>query len=341
MKELKILAVVLFFTGLVYWGVEPYAHSVMHPEVAPADFNFMTESKAYNAEEIKKTQEDFDKIKDPSSGEAKSAKAALEHARKEADKINGFWNEVAKIDVKNGDPVQGEQTFAAAGCTGCHGLKVKGMPAPMDAATASAAFGVAPPDLSTAGYLYDKTFLAALIKNPTLALHVEGKFNDTHPFPMTAFFGAGGSDMNKEIADIVAYLVSIAPKKLSDKETFENACQRCHGVKYDKLAALSDPAALKKYMGSTPPDLSIIVRARSLEYLENFINDPQKELHGTSMPRVGLKQATQEQVVSYLESVGDSKKAEREDLGWKIMAYFLLMAVFATLWKLKIWKEVH
>ncbi len=40
MRELKILAVVIFFTAVVYWGVEPFAHSQMHPHVAPADFAF-------------------------------------------------------------------------------------------------------------------------------------------------------------------------------------------------------------------------------------------------------------------------------------------------------------
>ena len=40
MRELKILVVVLFFTAVVYWGVEPFAHSQMHPHVAPADFAF-------------------------------------------------------------------------------------------------------------------------------------------------------------------------------------------------------------------------------------------------------------------------------------------------------------
>ena len=40
MRELKILAVVVVLTLVTYWGVEPYAHAVMHPHVAPADFAF-------------------------------------------------------------------------------------------------------------------------------------------------------------------------------------------------------------------------------------------------------------------------------------------------------------
>ncbi len=118
MRELKILAVVIFFTAVVYWGVEPFAHSQMHPHVAPADFAF----------------------KDLGASE------------------------------KKGDATKGAETFLSAGCTGCHGISALGMPAPMDNASASATFGVVPPDLSSAGAIYDKNFLAALIKNPTKAL---------------------------------------------------------------------------------------------------------------------------------------------------------------------------
>ena len=40
MRELKILAVVVVLTLVTYWGVEPYAHSIMHPHVSAADFTF-------------------------------------------------------------------------------------------------------------------------------------------------------------------------------------------------------------------------------------------------------------------------------------------------------------
>lgn len=163
------------------------------------------------------------------------------------------------------------------------------MPAPMDAAAASASFGVVPPDLSTAGLIYDKNYLSALIKDPTKALKVQHKFNEEKPHPMIAFYGLGG-DIDQEIADIVAYLQSVAPQKLSDKEVFANACQRCHDMKYDKVFSATDKKTLTAYMGTLPPDLSIIIRAKSYEYLEIFINDPQKNLEGTSMPRVGLTQ---------------------------------------------------
>ena len=40
MRELKILAVVVAFTLITYWGVEPYAHHEMHPEKPAPDYTF-------------------------------------------------------------------------------------------------------------------------------------------------------------------------------------------------------------------------------------------------------------------------------------------------------------
>lgn len=288
MKELKILGIVIFFTLVVYVGVEPFAHSQMHPHVAPADFAF----------------------KD------------------------------LPAQTKTGNAAKGAENFMNAGCVGCHGLKSQGMASPFDDATASASFGVVPPDLSTAGYLYDANFLAALIKNPIHALKVEHKFDENRLHPMTQFYGLGG-DIDQEIADIVAYLKSIAPKELSDKEVFENACKRCHSMKYADEKSNTETVALTKYMGSTPPDLSMMIRSKGREYLETFINNPQKQLKGTAMPRVGLTKESQEQVVSYLEKTGDRKKDERDALGVKVIGFMVIFTILAYLWKVKIWRDVH
>lgn len=288
MRELKILAVVVFFTILTYIGVEPFAHSQMHAHIDNVDYKYS---------DLKPTG-------------------------------------------KKGDAIKGKETFMNAGCIGCHGVKSQSMPAPMDAAAASASFGVVPPDLSTAGALYDETFLANLITNPTHALMLEHKFNDKKPFPMSSFMGLGG-DINQEVADIVAYLKSIAPKKLDEKEVFVDACGRCHNVKYDGWKRPSDTKALKKYMGANPPDLSIIIRAKSEEHLMNFMGEPQRVLHGTSMPRVGLTKENAEKVIKYLEKVGDRKKDERESLTLKIILFFVIFTIFAYLWKASKWRELH
>ncbi len=280
MKELKIFGVVVFFTLVVYWGVEPFAHSVMHPHVTPADFKF----------------KDLTPVK-------------------------------AKGDVAKG------QELVTANCIGCHGIKSQGFANPMDNASANAAYGVVPPDLSTAGKIYDEKYLANFIKNPPEAAKVAHKFVDGKVHPMPSYNWMPDED----IASIVAYLKSIAPEKLSNKEVFVDACGRCHSMKYDKVQATGD---VSEYMASTPPDLSMMIRSRGREYLETFINNPQKHLPGTAMPRVGLTAEAQEQVVTYIEEIGDSKKDEREALAPWVLGLLAFMAIISYLWKKDIWKEV-
>ena len=290
MRELKILAVVVALTLITYWGVEPFAHSQMHPHVEKADFKF-----------------------------------------KDVDGLNGL----------SGDPINGE-TLVTSNCTACHSIEAKGFPQVMDNVSSAAAYGVTPPDLSSAGKLYNADYLAAFIKDPASASKVSHKFVDgrVHPMP-------GYSWMQpQEIADMVAYLQSIAPKEMSNKEVFVDACQRCHAIKYadmqkGTMAAFTPDENIKSYMGKIPPDLSQYIKSRGHNYLTTFVNDPQKHLEGTAMPRVGLTEDSQNQVISYLEEVGDSKKEQREELGPKFLIYMVIFAIFAFLWKASKWREVH
>jgi len=321
-KELFILAVVTVFTLLTYWLVEPFAHSQMH--------------KHYESE--------------------------------------GFAYKDLPALTKKGDATRGKDLVMGAGaCVGCHGIKAEGMPAPMDPVTAAQSYGVNPPDLSNAGAVFDAKFLAALIKNPAHALMVEHKFdaNKGQMHPMTQFYGAGG-DIDQEVADMVAYLQSIAPKaeELTPAMAFETACGRCHAVHYpyvvdgeahpawtqigekpsfkhkqDELAfetkVLDYQDALKKYMGTLPPDLSMYIRSRGEHYIKTFIENPQNYLKGTAMPRVGVNAEAAEKVIEHLENVGDSKRHERASVGANVMIFIFIFAIFAILWKKEVWKELH
>ncbi|CAM3842184.1 c-type cytochrome [Arcobacter cloacae] len=294
MRELKILAVVVALTLITYWGVEPFAHSQMHPHVAPADFKF-----------------------------------------------NDVQEDIKDIKALKGDAANGE-VLVTANCTACHSIEAKGFPQLMDNASAGAAYGVTPPDLSTSGKLYNEDYLAAFIKNPAKASLVQHKFEDGRVHPMPAYDWM----QPQEIADMVAFLKSIAPKEMTNKEVYTDACQRCHGIKYGdmkggSMAAFTSDADIKKYMGKLPPDLSQYIRSRGESYLTTFINNPQKHLEGTAMPRVGLTEEAQAQVVTYLQEVGDSKKAQREELGPKFLIYFVIFAIFAFLWKASKWRDVH
>jgi len=297
MKELKILLVVLVFVGITYYGVEPYAHSVMHKHVEGHDFKYPD-------------------LKAPPKGNAEAGKAKV------------------------------------AACAGCHGIEKAGMKAPMDAMASAAAYGVNPPDLSNAGAIYDTKFLVDLMMNPTHA-------TKTKKLAMPP-----SASSAQDAADIAAYLKSIAPKEVTPKEAYEAACGRCHAMRYAKWTQIGpepktkmniktrqNPDLMKfklkvaeyqdhlaKYMGKLPPDLSIIIRARSEDFLKTFVEDPQSQLPGTAMPRVGLTKEGYEKVEAYLEQIGDPSKPQRQAIGPWVIGYFVIFTLLAYGWYKSQWK---
>ncbi|EAJ2863368.1 cytochrome c1 [Campylobacter coli] len=374
MRELKIFLVVVVFTALVYWGVEPYAHSVMKPHVAPANFDYAAEDTAYAKGIIAEKEialEDAKKSNDVKRIE--SAQKDLDKAKENLAKAEELWADVAKIDFTKGNAAKGKEFFNN-NCFACHGIKEDDIAANIT----DSSLGVIPPDLSSAGVIFDEKFLAALIMNPALALKVDHKFGDA--FIMTAYNSETSGDseelVNANIADVIAYLKEVGLKfeakenatikqeaelKYSkiedaneksalvekeiafakDRSTFIEACGRCHDIKYDNFFTPSNHNDLANYLGSVPPDLSMMIRSRGEQYLHDFINNTQKLLPGTAMPRVGLTEDAQVKVVSYLEKVGDSKKEERESTGIYIIIFFVILSIFAIGWKRSVWSKLH
>ena len=312
-KEPLILVIVVFFSLLTYYLVEPFAHSQMH--------------KHFESE--------------------------------------GFTYKDLPDLTKKGDATRGKDLVMGAGaCTGCHSIEKAGVPASMEPQMAAQSYGVNPPDLSSAGAVYSAKFLANLIKNPAHALMVEHKFDASkgQMHPMVPFYGAGG-DIDQEVADMVAYLQSIAPKaeELTPKMAFETACGRCHANHYEKWTQIGTKSMFKrkqdelafdakvldyqdsltKYMGKLPPDLSIYIRSRGEHFIETFIENPQNYLAGTAMPRVGVNAESAEKVVEYLKDSGDTKRHEREEVGVKVMIFLIFFALFAVLWKKQVWRDLH
>lgn len=321
MRELKIFVFVAIAVGVLYWGVEPLAHSIFHPKTAPADFAFS----------------DLEKL--PTEG-----------------------------NVENG------KTLASTYCIACHSIEKEGFPALISNEDAANAYGVVPPDLSNIGAIYEPNFLANLIKAPTQTLKLTHKFeNEKNPMP----FPMAPTPLNDaELGDVVAYFVSIGEahlnkavedseefktklealekaggnkaaktaalkEHLTNKEIFKSACSRCHSLKYDKVESITPSDKIQGYLGAKAPDLSMMIRARGMDTLHKFINDPQKTLPEAAMPRVGLSQKSQNAVVKYLESIGDSKKSERENLGYILIGFMFIMTILAYLWKRKVWSELH
>lgn len=321
MREIKIFAVITILSGILYYGVEPFAHGQMHKHV---DSNGLVyDGKADIAE---------------ASKEKKEAKTK-------------FWAEVAEIAKLKGDVAAGEMGYAM--CMGCHMVGVPNMG------------GVIPPDLEHAGAIYDKNYLIALVKDPAMASNVDHKYADTMMHPM----GSVGSMFPdaKSIADVVAYLIEKKAGDVTPKVAYEEACMRCHANRYGKLTQLGtapvtksdimtgydiegmkhkqkvaeEQALVSAYMGKLPPDLSIIYRARSYHFLETLIENPQGQLEGTAMPRVGLNQHGMDKVMKYLQETGDPSKPKREALGPWVIGFFVIFTILAYLWKQAHWRDLH
>jgi ubiquinol-cytochrome c reductase cytochrome c1 subunit len=330
MKELKILAVVVFFSLLTYYLVEPYAHSQMHKHVEGHNFTYDGTADIEEAEEAAKV--------------AKETGVKVKEAEERVAAKKAFWADVKKIAALKGDPAAGEGVYAM--CAGCH----------MEGAVNMG--GVIPPSLERAGSMYDKNYLIALNKDPAMASNVDHKYADTMTHPMGSIKTMVTEP--QQIADVVAYLKAKKTGDLKPKETYYDACGRCHAMRYAKLTQLGDTPKfkhekdalaykvkvldeqdkVKAYMGKLPPDLSIIIRARSEHFLETFVENPQSQLPGTSMPRTGLTKEGYEVVKEYLTEVGDPSKPKREALGPWVIFYFVIFTVLAYLWKKQQWKDL-
>ncbi len=358
MREFKIFGVVAFFTLFTYYLVEPYAHHAMHAKYDAQGNEIEIESHGFvydgttEAAATARAVSDLE-FKIGNEEDAKQ-KASLETQLATAQDIQGkkatFWKEVATIGQLKGDSKAGEAGFAS--CTGCHnGLNMN-------------MGGVIPPNLDHAGALYEENYLIALLKDPAMASNVDHKYSDTMMHPMGSI---RGTMSHQQIADVVAYLKEKKASEPTAKQAFMEACVRCHAMRYDKVTQLGDIPKTKEniktghdiegmkyaqsvaeeqerlatYMGKLPPDLSMIIRARSSHFMETFIEDPQTQLPGTSMPRVGLSEAGYEKVHEYLMDIGDPSKPAREAVAPWVIGFFFIFTILAYFWKKFQWDGLH
>ncbi len=232
-----------------------------------------------------------------------------------------------KLNIQ-GNPQEGESLFKQ-NCQSCHSLNAKNLKALMDKDTAQNAFNVVPPDLSNIAAIVDHHFLFNFLKNPQ-----EATKNPKFAMPPMSQLS------DKQIADIIAFLSSVAKKDISGAEVIKDGCTRCHSIKYKKITAFTKENYLKKYLGKVPPDLSLKGRSKDKEYLEAFINNPQSVLPGTSMPRLGLTEESTQKAIKYLEDIADPHKEERNKIGFWVIVYMLIGVVLTYAWKKKVWKSV-
>ncbi len=320
-KELKILGIVVIFTLILYWGVEPFAHSQMHKHVE-------------------------------GHGLVYDGKADIEEAskdKKEAKKK--FWADVKKIASLKGDPVAGEATFAM--CAGCHmeGATNMGGVTPPSLEHAGAIYDknflialIKDPAMATnVDHKYKDTATHPMggvmsmvsadqdIANVVAYLKAKKAGEVT---PKEAFIEACGRCHANRYGKLTQ--LGEIPKTKSNINTGQDVDR----MKYDQKVA-EEQNALATYLGKLPPDLSIIYRARSEHFLETFIENPQSQLKGTAMPRTGLDKEGLEKVMAYLEETGDPSKPARDALGPWVLAFFVIFTILAYLWKQHQWRDLH
>ena len=320
-KELKILGIVVIFTLILYWGVEPFAHSQMHKHVE-------------------------------GHGLVYDGKADIEEAskdKKEAKKK--FWADVKKIASLKGDPVAGEASFAM--CAGCHmeGATNMGGVTPPSLEHAGAIYDknflialIKNPAMATnVDHKYKDTATHPMggvmsmvsadqdIANVVAYLKAKKAGEVT---PKEAFIEACGRCHANRYGKLTQ--LGEIPKTKSNIKTGQDIDR----MKYDQKVAV-EQNALADYLGKLPPDLSIMFRARSEHFLETFIENPQSQLKGTAMPRTGLNREGLEKVMAYLEETGDPSKPARDALGPWVLAFFVIFTILAYLWKQYQWRDLH
>jgi ubiquinol-cytochrome c reductase cytochrome c1 subunit len=320
-KELKILGIVAAFTLLLYWGVEPFAHSQMHKHVE-------------------------------GNGLVYDGKADIEEASKDKKEAKEkFWADVAKIAQLKGDATAGEATYAM--CAGCHmeGATNMGGVTPPSLDHAGAIYDknflialIKDPAMATnVDHKYKDTSTHPMagvmsmvssdqdIANVVAYLQAKKAGEVT---PKEAFKEACGRCHANRYGKLTQ--LGEIPKTKSNIKTGQDIDK----MKYDQKVA-EEQGALAEYLGKLPPDLSIIYRARSEHFLDTFIENPQSQLAGTAMPRTGLNEEGMEKVMAYLEETGDPSRPAREAVGPYVLLFFVIFTILAYLWKKSQWRDLH
>jgi len=172
---------------------------------------------------------------------------------------------------------------------------------------------------------------------------------------------------------------------------FFNHCAGCHSLKYMRYnqmaedlnieenqlienlmftqAATQDtiktsmlPSDGDRWFGKSPPDLSLIIRSRSADYVYNFLRGftvdkasptgtDNQVLPGTSMPNIlwlVQEQLSHEEfdlfaldIVNFLDYVAEPIQLKRKNIGIWAILFLLIFLIFSYLLYKDIWKEVH
>ncbi|PLY14816.1 MAG: cytochrome c1 [Sedimenticola sp.] len=172
---------------------------------------------------------------------------------------------------------------------------------------------------------------------------------------------------------------------------FMNYCLSCHSAKYqrynrmardlglteeevkdnlmfttdkigDTMNIAMNPADAEKWFGVAPPDLSVIARARGVDwiytYLRSFVPDEKRPfgVNNTVFPDVGMPHVLwklqQDQpaekfdsdmrdLTAFLSYISEPIQVERQRLGVWVLLFIAVFFVLAYLLKKEYWKDIH
>ena len=305
-KEPLILAVVVFFSLVTYYLVEPYAHHVMHKHVesegfAYADIKPMTETgNAANGKELVVANctacHSIDKEGMPAPMDATMSAASYG---------------VNPPDLSNAGVVFDAKYLAAFIADPAKASKVSHKYT-ADTAHPMPAYNWMQPSEIADMVAYLKS-IAVSQDDLTPAMAFENACGRCHAVSYENWTQIGTKPSFKHEKDSLAFDIQV----------------------------LEYQDSLKAYMGKLPPDLSMYIRSRNEQFISTLIENPQNHLAGTAMPRVGVNAESSEKVIEHMKNAGDTKRHEREEIGKNVMIYIIIFAIFALLWKKQVWKELH
>ncbi len=306
-KEIKILLVVVFFSLLTYWGVEPFAHGAMHKHVDGNNF-------AYDGADDDASKKDF-------------------------------WASVNTIAALQGNAEAGAAGYAM--CQGCHMEGAPNMggaiPPALDHSGSiySKNYLIAlikdPAMAMNTQHKFEDTMMhpmgsikSMITEDQAIADTVAYMLanNAAEATPKEVYMEACGRCHENRYAGLTQ--IGETPTFKYEKDTLAH-----------KIKVLEEKDLVKAYMGKLPPDLSTMSLSRNHHFLETFIENPQTHLEGTSMPRVGLTKDGTEKVIAFMDSVADKNAAARDSLGWKVILFFVIFTVLAYFWKRQVWSKLY
>jgi len=312
-KELLILVVVVVFSLITYYLVEPFAHSQMHKHI---------ESEHYAYADLPALKKDGDATRGADLVMGAGACIGCHSIE-----VAGFGAPMDPVtaaasygvnppDLSNAGVVFDEKFLAAVIKNPAHAMMVE--------------------------HKFDESKGEM---HPMTSFYGAGGDIDQELADMVAYFKSIAV-AKEELTPTMAYEAACGR---CHANRYDNWTQIGHtpDFKYEKeslafqIQVLEYQDALIKYMGTLPPDLSIYIRSRGEHYIETFMENPQNYLKGTAMPRVGVNEHAAEQVIEYLKDTGDAKRHEREEVAKYVMIFMVIFAIFAILWKKQVWRELH